>query len=166
MLKHLLFFCLFPILDWRVEISFSMVSGLVLLSVLLSPSCHFNIAPRFFWSSHLSVSTRLHVITTSSSSVFISTCPNHLRLATMIFSLIFAILTLVLIYSVLIFSILFIPVIHLNILISVLSSKSAFPSAVVSLPYTRTGLMTWLIYCNFEHNMHPLLMHQETYTVI
>ena len=60
-----------------------------------------------------------------------------------------------LISSFLIFSILFIPIIHLNILISVLSSKScsAFLSAQVSLPYIRTGLMTVL------YTSHTIKIH-------
>ena len=86
-----------------------------------------------FRSSYLSVSTHFHVLITTSSSVFLSTWPNHLSLASLIFSLI--------------------PIILLKILISVLSrtSSSAFLSAQVSLPYIITGLMTVLLYCCFEH---------------
>ena len=62
-----------------------------------------------------------HVLITTSSSVFLSACPNHLSLAYLIFSLMSATSALTLISSVLIFSILFIPIIHLNIRISVLS---------------------------------------------
>ena len=58
----------------------------------------------------------------------------------------FATSALALISFVLIFSILFIPIIRLNILISVLSSKfcSAFLRAQVSLQYIETGLITVL----------------------
>ena len=59
----------------------------------------------------------------TTSLVFLSTWPNHLSLASLIVSLIFATRAIALISSCLIFSILFIPIIHLNILISVLSSK-------------------------------------------
>ena len=56
-------------------------------------------------------------------SVFLSACPNHPSLASLI--LMFATTALVLISSVLIISILFIPIfIHLNILICVLSSST------------------------------------------
>ena len=88
-----------------------------------------------------------HVLITTPSCVFLSTCPNHLSLTSLIVSLIYATPALALISSFLIFSIIFIiPIIHLNILISVLSSKplSVFPSAQVWLPYIRTCLMTVL----------------------
>ena len=67
--------------------------------------------------------------------------PHQSRLSC--FSLMFTTPVLVPIYFVLIFSILFIPIIHLNILISLLSSPScsAFLSAHVSLPYIRSELM-------------------------
>ena len=84
----------------------------------------YNITPPQFRSSYLSVSTHFHVLITTSSSVFLSTWPNYLSLASLIFSLMFATPALALISSFLIFSILFIPIIHFNILISVLSSKS------------------------------------------
>ena len=73
--------------------------------------------------------------------------------ASLIFSLMFGTPAIALISSFLIFSILFIPIIHLNIPISVLSSKScsAFLSAHVSLTYIRTGLTTVLYGC-IEHN--------------
>ena len=66
-----------------------------------------------------------HLLITTSSSVFLSTGANHLSLASLIFSLMFATPAIALFYSILIFLILFIPIIHLNILISVgiLSSK-------------------------------------------
>ena len=98
---------------------------LVLLSFLFSPPCIFlyNITPLQFRSSYLSVFTHFHLLITTSSSFFLSTCPNHPSLASLIFSLMFATPALVLISSFLIFSILFIPFIHPNILISVLSSK-------------------------------------------
>ena len=53
---------------------------------------------------------------TTCSSVFPSTCPKHLSLASLIFSLMFATPALALIYSFLIFSILSIPIIHLDVL--------------------------------------------------
>ena len=98
-----------------------------------------NITPPQFRSSYLSVSTHFHVLITTSSSVFLSTRGNHLSLAPVIFSLMNS--TPVLVSSLLVFSILFIPIIHLNILISVLSSRfcSAFLSAQVSLPYITAG---------------------------
>ena len=86
----------------------------------------YNITAPQFRSSYLSVSTHFHlVVITTSSSIFLYTWPNpdnHISLASHIFSLRFATPALVLISSFLIFSILFIPIIHLNILISVLSS--------------------------------------------
>ena len=83
---------------------------------------------------HLLQSFSPHGLTISVSLfLFSNLCLPHLLLLTIISSFV-------------IFSILFIPIIHLNILISVLSSKfcSAFLSAQVSLPYIRTGLMTLL----------------------
>ena len=58
------------------------------------------------------------VVVTTYSSVFLSTCPNHLSPV----SLIFATHTLALMSSFLIFSILFIHIVHLNSLMSVPSS--------------------------------------------
>ena len=84
-----------------------------LLHVLL-----YNIAPSQFLVSRLSVSTHFHVLITTSSSVFFSTCPIYLSLTSLIFFLTFTTPALVPISSVLIFSILFISIIHLNILIS------------------------------------------------
>ena len=79
----------------------------------------------------------------SSSSGCFSTCPNHLGIVAHIFSLLFAASALAPISSVLILSILFILIIHLSILTSVVSSKSysSLPSAQVSFPYIRSGLM-------------------------
>ena len=82
----------------------------------------YNITPPLIQSSYLSVSTHFYVLITT-SSVFLSTCPNHISLASLIFLLTFAIPAPALISSFLIVSILFIPIIHLNILISVLSSE-------------------------------------------
>ena len=89
--------------------------------------------------------TMFHVIITTSPSVSNSTCHNHLSFAYLIFSCICH-TSLALSYSVLTPSILFIPIIHLNVLISVLSSKfyAVILSAHVSMPHTRTGLMTVL----------------------
>ena len=86
----------------------------------------YNITPPPFRSSYLSVSIAFHVPITTSSSVFLSTWPNHLRLASLIFSLICHTCHFALVSSFLIFSILFMPIIHLNILVSVLSSKFCF----------------------------------------
>ena len=72
----------------------------------------YNITPPQFRSSYRSVSTHFHVLITTSSSVFLSTWPNHLSLASLIFSLMFSTPALALIYfaTFLIFSILFIPI--------------------------------------------------------
>ena len=98
-----------------------------------------------------------HVRISISSSVFLYKWPNHFSL---IFSLMFATPALVLISSFLIFSILFIPIINLNILIHVLSSKlySSFLSAQVFLPYIRTRLMTGL-YTDAVSIIGKLLSH-------
>ena len=58
----------------------------LLLSVLISPCVFLYITPLQLWSSYHSVSTYLHVLVTT-SSVFLSTWPNHLSRATLIFSL-------------------------------------------------------------------------------
>ena len=47
----------------------------------------YNVAPHQFWSSYVSVSTHFHLPITASSSVFLSTRPNSLSLASLIFSL-------------------------------------------------------------------------------
>ena len=108
---------------WRIKFSISTFSGLVLL--LCTPFSFM-----FFLYHHstsvlvfISMSTHFHVLITISSSVFLSTWPNNPSLASLIVSLMFAAPALALISSVVIFSILFIPIIHINILISVLSSK-------------------------------------------
>ena len=110
-------FDLFPIWGRRITFSISLFSDIVLLLSLLV--------------SH----THVHVIITTSSSVFLSTWPNHPSIAYLIFTLVFATAALARISSFLIFSILFISIIHLNI--SVISSK--FCSALLS-----AGLMTVL----------------------
>ena len=82
------------------------------------------------------------------------------------FSLMFAKPVVALISSFLIFSILIIPIIHLNIFISVLSSKfcSAFVSAQVSLPSIRTVMMTvWYRPTAALSIMGILLSHTITY---
>ena len=128
------------------EFSISTFSGCVLLlSLLVSYSCFFLLHHSTSVSVVLSFGIHhFHVLITASSSVFPSTRPNHISVASLIFSLMFT--TPAHISSFPIFSILFIPIIHVNILISVLSSKfcSAFLSGQVSLPYIRTGLMTVL----------------------
>ena len=50
----------------------------------------FNLSPPQFSFSSLSVSTDFYVIITTSSSVFLSTWPNHFSLASIIFSLLFS----------------------------------------------------------------------------
>ena len=60
-------------------------------------------------------STHVHLLITTSSSVCLSTCPNHLSLASMIFSLMFATSGLAVISSALIVTILVISIIPLNI---------------------------------------------------
>ena len=85
-------------------------------------ACSYNITPPPFRCSYLSVSTT-SVLINISSSVFLSTWPNHLSHASLISSLVFATPALDLISSFLIFSILFISIIHLNILIAVPCSK-------------------------------------------
>ena len=139
------FLGLFPIWGRRIVFSFSMFSvRVLLLSVLPSLSClcltyvHFSFGLCIF---HLPCSHYYN---------FLSSCPNYLNLASLIFPLMFATPALGLMSSALIFSILFISIIHLSIMISVFPRKScsAFLDAQVSLPihpaYTRTGLMTVL----------------------
>ena len=68
----------------RIEFPISMFSGLVLLlSLLVSPSC------LLITSLHLSFTLPIHVLITTSSSLILSTWPNHRRLASLIFSLMF-----------------------------------------------------------------------------
>ena len=67
----------------RIEFSFTMFSGVVLLpSVLLSPSyipiCSYNIAPHIFRCPFASSS---HVLIITFSSVILATCPNCIILA-------------------------------------------------------------------------------------
>ena len=141
------FFGLFSIWGRHITLSFSMFSGLVLLFSFLIHICSPSYIVSFIsfrtTSLHLSfhlpifqcpLTSIFHVLITTPSCVFLSTCPNHLSLTSLIVSLIYATPALALISSFLIFSIIFIiPIIHLNILISVLSSKplSVFPSAQV-----------------------------------
>ena len=72
-------------------------------------------------------------------------------------SLMFATPALALISSIVVLSILCITIIHLNILISVLSTKfcSAFPSAQVSLPSIQQNRsdVGLIIYCCFKYNV-------------
>ena len=113
------FFRLLHICGWCIKLSISTFSSLLLLlSVFISSSYPFLF------------STHFHVLITTSCCVFLSTWPNHLSLASLISLLMFVTPALHCIPSVVIFSILFIPIIHLNILNSVLSSK--FCSAFVS----------------------------------
>ena len=113
----------------------------------------YNVTPPQFPPSYLSVASLFHLLIPKSSSVFLSTWPNHLSLASLIFHFMFATSAIAHISSFLIFSILFIPIIHLNILISVLSSKfcSAFPGAQVINVITMLGnlfpnMETYLFY--------------------
>ena len=75
--------------------------------------------------------------------IFLSACPNYFRLASLIFSLMFAHIS-----SVTIFPILFIRIINLNIPISVLAQ----PHSVC----IRTGLMTFLNTSNLSRIAIPL----------
>ena len=144
------FFGFFSIWGRHITLSFSILSGLVPLFSFLIHICSpfvfiyfllhifsYNISPPQFWSSYpifqCPLTSIFHVLITTSSCVFPFTCPNPISLTSLIVSLIYATPVLALISSFLIFSIVFIPNIHLNILISVLSSKplSVFPSAQV-----------------------------------
>ena len=92
----------------------------------------YNITPPHFRSSYLSLSTHFHVRITTSSSVFLSTWPNHFRLASLIFSLMFATPALAHITSFLIFSIpCFVPT-TISTFSFVLSSK--FCTIPISMP--------------------------------
>ena len=96
-----------------------------------------------FRSSYLSVSTHFHVLITTSSSVSVSTWPNHLSLASFIVSFMFATPAFAHISSFLTFSILFPPSIStFSSLLFLASFAHPSLSAQVSLPYIRTGLMT------------------------
>ena len=88
-------------------------SFVLLLSVLLSPSCVYNITPPQFWYSYLSVSPHFHRPSSRcySPSVFLYTWPNHLGIASLIFSLMFAAPAPAHISSLLIFSIQFFSII-------------------------------------------------------
>ena len=48
----------------------------------------YNISPHQFWFCYVSVYTDFHLLNTSSSSVFLSTCRNHLSRTSLIFSLV------------------------------------------------------------------------------
>ena len=125
-------------------------------SFLLHVISH-NITPPHFRSSYLLVSTHFHVLITTYSSVILPTWPNHISLGSLIFSLMFATPALALIPSFLIFSIIFIPIIHLNILIYVISSKFCSPFSVPR-AHLHTLEQVWcsnLIYCCFGPNGHP-----------
>ena len=69
--------------------------------------------------------------------LFLSSSPNDLSLASLIFSLMFTTPSFAHISSVLIFSILFVPIIHLNIF--VLASFDQFFSVPRSHPHTQVG---------------------------
>ena len=102
-------------------------SSLVLLSLsFLLPVCSYNIAPPQFRSSCLSESVHFHLLITTSSSIFLSTCSNHISFASLIFSLMFATPSLGLISSFLISSIILIPIIHLNRLFLLASLAQPF----------------------------------------
>ena len=86
------FFDIFPIWGRRIEFSLSMFSSLVIFSLY---SCLLHIflcnivtsVPVLF----LLVSKQSHLFITTYFSVFPSTCPNHLRFASLIVSLMFTI---------------------------------------------------------------------------
>ena len=99
-------------------------SSIILLCVIMSLA-HFWFKNHLFWPSCFSVSSHFQVLVTTFSSVFLSTCPNHLGLASLIFSFMFATPALAFISSVLIFLILFFPTsvsIFASLFILVLSS--------------------------------------------
>ena len=110
------------------------------------PNTDHSLPSSIFSLLHLCQGFCLHVLT--------------ICLAYLTVKLMFATSALVLISSIHIFSILFNPIIHLNILISVLSSKSssAFLSSQVSLTYIRTGLMT-VLYTASSRIVGILLLH-------
>ena len=120
---HVLRSCSSFLLSHSYNIIFSFIS---FRTISLRLSFHLPI----FWCSLTCI---FHVLITTSSCVFLSTCPNHISLASLMVSLIYATPALALVSSIPIFSILFMPIVHLNNLISVLSSKplSIFPSAQV-----------------------------------
>ena len=60
----------------------------------------YNIHPPQYWSSCLAVLTHFHLLTITSSSVFLCTCPNRLSLAYLIFSLLSSSLLLVSVHRV------------------------------------------------------------------
>ena len=69
-------------------------SSVLCFSLSFSPSfclVHvflYNISPPRFWFCYVSVYTDFHLLNTSPSSVFLSTCPNHLSRTSFIFSLV------------------------------------------------------------------------------
>ena len=97
----------------------------------------YNITPPQFRSSYLSLSTHFHLLFTD--SVFLSTWPNHLRLASLIFSLMFSQPALALISSFLILSILFIPIIHLS------AFSFLFFLANVALPFSMSSTYIYIL---------------------
>ena len=90
----------------RVDSSIILV---VLGKCVIMSLAHFWFKNHLFWPSCFSVSSHFQVLVTTFSSVFLSTCPNHLGLASLIFSFMFATPALAFISSVLIFLILFFP---------------------------------------------------------
>ena len=82
------FFVLFPI--WGRQINFFILRVLgpcASISTPLSSMSSYNFAPPQSRSSYISVSTHFHLLRTTSPSIFLSTCPHHLSLASFISSL-------------------------------------------------------------------------------
>ena len=155
------FFGLFPIWGRHITFSISMFFALVLLLSVCTP---FSFMSFLITSLHPSFglpifqcppTTIFQVLITTSSSVFLATWSNHLSHFSYFLTYVCH-TCLAHISSFLIFSILFIPIIHLNILMSVLSRKlcSAFLRALVSLPYIRTDLLTLIYTAAFYGHCH------------
>ena len=82
-----LHFCLFGVGASSFQSPHSPVLCCFYLYLFLLCVFSYNITPPQFRSSYLSVSTLFHAVITTSSSVFLSTWPNNLSLASLIFSL-------------------------------------------------------------------------------
>ena len=93
-------------------------------------SLYFSFGLPIFQGSFTSI---FHIPITISSSVFLSTWPNHLSLASLIFLLAFTTPALAHISSLLIFSILFSPISHLNIQALTLKNLDHWPRGPVDL---------------------------------
>ena len=132
---------------------------MLLLSVHLSPSYFlflYIISPSEFWSSCLSLPTHIHLPCPHYYIFHRLSLPiayNHLSLNSLISSLTFATTASALISSVPILQILLISVVHLNIIMSVLSSEScsAFLCSQVTIPYIYNCALFLLFSSGFSH---------------